>query len=561
MPNPSLAAEGLTAEFVAELRSRIHTLILPGAEAYFQAGETAYSRGNTGSKPIEMAQSYYDYQPCGVSTLGELAAGGEERALRVVQHIFNNTREYLTGWGEKEGYRFPLRRLLLHLALCYEKLHAHVSPETSAEWRETLGLAGENVLAHFNRFQERVPALDNRGFGTGINHVALGAEGVWKAGEVLGRADWQALAGDFNDRLIAYSHPDGYFEEHTNDEREGGPSLTYTPLTAGSAYIIQCWRNAVDRARFARCGALYRSLTDAGLRAMAFADERTNPHGLGPYGLAIHSLTPEGRGFLRMALDAETGTGVLGRANLQTLSRINFELDYVDLGEGALPEPFQDGTFRISMPLGVARFNGWTCGLSAMRALNRVVSPRGDYALDRQNHLYLSHAEAGVILSGAKSKYDPLWSTVRIGNDAYPVRTGTLEMAADRAVAEVFYETFSVELTWTFGAEPRLTMVSDAKGPLTAQLVLEVASDSKLCLDGSRTVELGDEDLRLDCTSVATDTWTLAADRPGAVVWPISPFNPYSAGNKSAPRSRRPLFVAEWTNQIAFVFRAKGAEK
>lgn len=352
---------------------------------------------------------------------------------------------------------------------------------------------------------------------------------------------------------------DGYFEEHTNDEREGGPSLTYTPLTAGSAYIVQQWRNAVDQERFARCGSLYRNFIDAGLRPMAFADERTNPHGVGCYGIAIHGLSAEGRGFLRLVLDPESGTVGPGRENLEYLSRLHYELAHTETGPGAYPENLCDGSFRTTMPLGVVRSDGWSIGLSAMRALNRVVSPKGDYALDRQNLLYLSHADAGVILPGTKSKYDVQWSTARIGDDAYPVRTGDLSVSTSRMSARVFYETFELQVAWEAGPEPRLTLSSNADGPIVTQLVLEAPPESVLELDGGRTVMLGEEEMRIEeVRSVASGGWEMRSDTPGALLWYLAPFNPYSAGNVSGAESRRPAFVVEWVGEVSFSFRVRG---
>ncbi|MSS73496.1 MAG: hypothetical protein EXS64_18705 [Candidatus Latescibacteria bacterium] len=446
MIDPRLAAEGLHPEFVEKVRARIRAAILPRALDYYTEGGTAYAQANPLLKKAEMSVNYYDYQACGVSVLGTLASEGNEQALALVRRIFDNTRFYMDEWRPKEGYTTPIRRAQLHLVLCYERIHGMLSPAEASEWRALLIRTAEDMLHHFHGLRERTPALDNRGFGTGINHVAIAAEGIYKTGAVLGRPDWQTLAGDFTDRLVAYGHPEGYFEEHTNDAREGGPSLVYTPLTAGCAYLVQKWRGRADRERFARCGALYRSLVDARFHALAFTDERANPHGLGSYGIALHALTPEGRGFLRMALDPDHGTVRFDGMSLEGLARMDVELGHVEFGDGAVPEPLREGTFRIAMPLGVTRSGGWTMGLSAMRALNREIAPKSDYALDRQTLLHISHERAGVILSGLKSKHDPLWSTVRIGDDAYPVRTGDLRMEAGRMVAQVFYETFSVEV-------------------------------------------------------------------------------------------------------------------
>ena len=559
-PDRNLAREGLQVDFLSRVQSEVQALILPMAEAYFREGGDAFTQESQSLKPIEKIVNYYDYQPCAVSVLGLLAAQGSERALVLVRRIFENVRYYIDDFRAEHKQALSLRRAQFHLALCYDRLRAAVPSDESEAWRDLLTRTAEDMLEYFNGLQERTTALDNRAFGTGINHVAIVAEGIWKSGDVLDRPDWQKCAGDFIDRLVAYSHPDGYFEENTNDAREGGPSLAYTPLTAGCAYMVQRWRGNLDRERFARCGVLYRNLTDTRLQPLVFTDERANPQGLRayrPYGRALHSLTREGRGFLRMSLDPETGQVPLGALTLEHLARLHLEIDHMEPGEGALPEPFHDGAFRIRLPLGVVRKNGWTMGLSALRALNREIRPKGDYALDRQSLLCLVHETAGTVLAGAKSKYDPLWSTVRIGDDAYPVRTGNLKMEADRAVAEVFYETFSAEATWIYGEHPRLVMASDAKGPLKTQLVLEIPSGTHLSLDGGRSVEIGEEEAEYTSVcSVATDAWEVSSDREGCLIWHISLFNPYSAANKSAPDARRPVFIVEWTEHVEFSFRA-----
>ena len=113
---------------------------------------------------------------------------------------------------------------------------------------------------------------------------------------------------------------------------------------------------------------------------------------------------------------------------MQHLARTYVELETMKMGEGTLPEPFHEGHHRLTLPLGVIRKNGWTAGLSAMKALNREIAPQSDYALDRQSLVCLSHATAGVILEGVKAKHNPNWSTVRNGDDAYPTQTGELNI-------------------------------------------------------------------------------------------------------------------------------------
>lgn len=557
--NPSPAREGIHAEWIEEKKTRLCQIILPAAEIYFAQGGTPFTQNNPALKKSEMVQRFYDYQPCVMSVLGTLVAAGEERALVLMRRIFDNARTCIDGWREREGYRVTFRRAQLHMALGYAQAKHIIDKREADAWRALLIRTGEDVLSHFNQFREKHPALDNRGFGTGINHVALSAEGIWKSGEILGRPDWQDMAGGFFDRLIAYGHPDGYFEEHSNDAREGGPSILYTPLTAGSAYLTQRWRGKVNRTRFETMGAFYRRFVDAHLHPMPFADERANPHRVGPYGLALHSITPEGRGFLRLILDQIDMTDpVGGDMYLQFLARVYVELSNMDTGPGAVPEPFHDGAFRLSVPLGVVRKNQWTAGISAMKALNRVQSPKSDYALDRQSLFSLSHATAGLILEGVKAKHNPDWSTVRLGDNAYPVQTGDLDVRPDGATARVIYEGFDVHIEWTLGEIARLQMTSDFKGPLTAQLPLEIGMGQTVRLNGKLDIALGEEKAQYEHISrVETDHWIAETDQPGALVWYIAPFNPYSEGNRSAPETRRASLVVTWTGSITCSFRAK----
>lgn len=543
--------EGLSTEFVEDLRSRIEVLLLPRAEEYFAPGGTAYTQNSPDLKRVEMAVNYFDYQPCAVSVLAVLAARGDRIAEMLVRRIFDNAEYYLDEWRAREGFRTSLRRSQLHLALAYETLRDTIGEELALRWRALILRTAQDMMDHFNHFEEKHPALDNRGFGTGINHVAIAAEGIWKTGRLFDQHEFCERAGGFVDRLVAYGHPDGYFEEHTNDEREGGPSLVYTPLTAGCAYIVQKWRGRADHDRFSKCGALFRNFCDSHLHATPFADERANPHGLGPYGIALHALSPEGRGFLRKALDPETNPSLTSNGRLEYLARLYFELGESERGEGTTPEPFCPGTFRIGLPLGVVRKNGWHAGVSGMRALNRVLSPDGDYALDRQTLVFLSHDQAGTILSGVKSKKNPDWSTLRIGEDAYPVRTGELD---DDFRATAHYEGFSASVSWELDDCARLIFSSESENTITSQLALEIRQGDTVELDG-QSVTLGDTTFKQTGVSmVSTGNWTITSEAPGEFDWYVAPFNPYSEANKSAPSARRPVFRVPFTGGTSFSF-------
>ncbi len=466
----------LNAEFVAECRGRIGEAIAPAMAGLYERDEPTWPEDfRPGLKRIEKCVSYYDYYACGISALAPLAAAGDGEAMRLIRNVLRNCdhyrrRIYAHPLAEGEDVvRTPLRRVLLHLALVLRDLG------------DALGEGDRRLIRKI--LEEQVPIVieHNKGFLPGEqdlhltfanNHTAIFMQGIWYCGKVLGRADWCELAREFAERFYASGHPDGYWEEHTNAQREGGPSLIYTRLTAACLYDVLDGRSQ-PREKFIAAGSMYRSLLTADNRMIRIADERTNAHGAGiGYGMALHTLTPAGRAFVMDVL----GRADWGAMSPEILAVINHEMGLMVTGPAAEPENRQPGCFRLTLPLGVVRKGGWTAGVSALRALNRVVAPGSDYALDQQAMVYLSHERMGEVLTGVKSKSDPGYSTFRVGDDAYTVRTGRLAIDEHRAEAVLHYETFEATIVWDLAGEtPRLTLRVDTDGPVTTTLTVGAA--------------------------------------------------------------------------------------
>ena len=299
------------------------------------------------------------------------------------------------------------------------------------------------------------------------NHTAVFMQGIYYCGKVFNHPEWVELARDFAERMYESIHPDGYFEENTNEAQEGGPSLIYTRLTIGSLYdVLDGKRNPRDK--FVKAGNFYRSFINYQYKMVSIADERTNcfnAKGI-DYGLAVHSLTDRGRYFIVDNLESMDFSSL----SIEALAVIYHELDLMETGNCALPENRTNGNARITLPLGVVRKNGFTAGISALYALNHKMWPTSHYALDQQNMLYLSHKKAGLILSGYKSKNDPGFSTFMIGDDAYTVRTGELEMGNGWAEAQLHYETFNAKIRWEISDTARLILSSDSDQVITTSL-------------------------------------------------------------------------------------------
>lgn len=508
----------LDRAFIDKIKRRIEKAIIPNMEKIYLHDKDIFSDAfRPGLKPIEKVVSYYDYCATGISVLAKLATNGEPRALELVGKLHTNIDYYRSHIfrhriDDRPNWDVPLRRLLLHIALAYERLSPILNPEEKQWYRELIDEQVPFAIEHCRNF---LPGEKDLHLASVNNHTAIFMQGVYYCGKIFGRTDWVELVLDFAERYFENGHADGYFEEHTNEEREGGPSLVYTPLTAGCLYDVLDGRNHL-RDKFIKAGKFYRSFVNYDFERIPIADERTNHTGKNySYGLALHSLTGQGRYYIVNGLES------IDYAQLtpEELAVIYHELDLMVEGECALPENRVDGTYRISLPLGLFRKNGFTAGISALRALNREIAGASDYALDQQNMAYLSHEKVGVILSGVKSKNNPEFSTFCIADDAYTVRTGVLELGSNWAEASLYYRTFEARIRWEITNTAKLTLSVDTNQTITTSL------------------PIGNDD------SIRTD-WDYDIRQ-------LDGFSPYSEGNRSDPVKS---LIFKWTRELVIEF-------
>ena len=463
----------LDQSFIRRHKSLIEKHILSAMEAVYLPYEEIFDDAyRPGLKYIEKVVSFYDYQATGISVLAGLAEQEDPRVLNLIKKIQRNIKYYKenifkTDVGGQWGGRIwavPLRRLLLHLALAYRKLEPTLSSE---EKKWYAGLIDEEVRLAIEHNKNFYPGERNLNLPPAItnNHTAVFMQGIYYCGQALRRPEWVELTRDFARRMYDCVQPDGYFEENTNEAHEGGPSLIYTRLTLGCLYDVLDGLHKGQEI-FVRAGNFYRSFVNHDYRMISIADERTNCHEAKgtDYGLALHSLTPRGRYFVVDNLENLD----YGQISIEGLAVIHHELDLMRTGGCRLPENRQEGNSRIRLPLGVVRKDGFTAGISALLALNRVIRPSSEYALDQQDMVYLSHAKAGLILIGYKSKDDPSFSTFRIGDDAYTVRTGELKMGQGWAEADLYYRAFKARIRWEISKTAKLVLSSDSDQMITS---------------------------------------------------------------------------------------------
>jgi hypothetical protein len=560
---------GRSSEFIEDIRRKIETIALDKSQyIYIEQGWEGFRRANKHLKEIEQELNFFDYQACVVLPLSNLARLGSSHAMQVVQEIITNTSFYLRSVQNRQlirglkrlsrlsiqrHYRTPLRRIGTYLVLSYKNLEGVLTKSEKEMWNKLMHKIAEQIVAHSNSLKPNIKEPHSSNLGIGTNHYSLMSEALWLLGKHFKNEKWYELAADFSDRLMSFAPIDGYFEEHTNIAREGGPSLRYTPLSSGAMYHIQLWKGTLKEERFFKCDEFQRNMVDQNLNVLCFADERSNDTKLRPFGIALHSLTPEGRYYLHRVL---TNGKPLDPdcLDLQGLARVYFETESMQTGSCTCSAPFENGFYRISLPLGIMRQNGWTAGLSTLKCLNRELYPNGPYALDMQNLLFLSHKRAGIILRGFKSKNNILWSTVRKGMDGYTVETGELRVDKDKLCGLSIYKNFSVQLSWYFDESITLQLLSN-ESKLTLQLPLEITWDTIVLINDSHELKIHDQNIKVEgISSISTNQWKLESSIAGDLLWPVGPFSPYNANNLADRHEQRALFSIDWSRTITVKF-------
>lgn len=550
-----IRTKALTSEFLSAMREKIELLALEKAYPYYlDVAWEGFKRKNAQLKKKEQVVNFYDYDACVISALSGAARRGSSEAMRVMRKIVENTEYYLCVVRKEQGGKLPLRRLPLHMVISYQNIEHLLSDYDMKKWNKIMYKNAKLLLRYVHKFKPGGRTPYNRTLKFGLNHYCIVCEGIWMLGDHFRKKKWKRMAVGFSNRVMSFSPLDGYFEENTNIDHEGGPSLRYSPLSAGAMYHVQLWNNTLDEERFKKCDYFQRNMVDQNLNLMCFADERSNEKYIRPFGLALHSLTPEGREFLR-AIMRTGGPLDPDTLDLQKLGRLYFEIGTMREGQGILSAPFTDGSYKLFLPLGIKRKYGWTAGLSLLKSLNREIAPHSDYALDRQNLLFLSHKKAGVILRGFKSKNDSMWSTVKSQGDAYPTENGFLRIENNRLSGRAFYAGFHVDICWSFNETIALILTSGARN-LILQLGLELCYGQIIRVNEGRAFEINEDSLKIDGVHIIeSDKWRMECDTNGRLLFPVAAFSPYTTNNQADRADQRVIFMANWSGAIRIMFR------
>ncbi|MBA3709213.1 MAG: hypothetical protein H0W83_10395 [Planctomycetes bacterium] len=418
-------------------------------------------------------------------------------------------------------------------------------------WGDRIVRACETLIAHRLQRLVGIRRFIGRIMGTSTNHVSLYVSTIHRAGEVLERPDLCSFVLPIGRALAADIHPDGYWEEHGDLLRSGGPTPSYNYLTIKGMGLMYAWtreavfRSAIDaatrfHARFAYPDASFFDLIDERVRSGHDSAPRV-------WGLFAFSHSPEGRGA---AIAHFRGWRMhhqhLEDVGPETLARHCENHLYWNPGE-VVPAPFErpDHSATMVLPAGIFRRHAWSIGLSSMRATNAEDPAYRDngFALERQKLFSIWHPRTGLLIDGSHSKHQLENSTFsslgEYANDWWPCGGSVSEEDGD-LIVRAAYKTFfaSVRVTPVDDRTLQLHFSVDpagCRGPFTAGFTLARSA--------SQARSLTDQVLELSAEAfVATGKdlgggfrygpATISGPDDFSLHWPFAPFNSYTADHK-----------------------------
>jgi hypothetical protein len=422
-------------------------------------------------------------------------------------------------------------------------------------WGDKIGRACETLISHRLDKLKGVRRFLGRIMGTSTNHVALYVSTVYRAGEVLGRKDLRDVALPIGRALAADVHPDGYWDEHSDLLRSGGPTPSYNYLTTGGMGLMYAWtreavfRSAIDaatrfHARFSYPDATFFDLIDERVRAGHDSAPRI-------WALFAFSHSAEGRGsaiahFRGWRKHVEHLEDVQG----ETLARHCENQLYWNDGE-TVPAPFErpDHSATMVLPAGIFRRKAWSVGLSAIRATNAEDPAYRDnpFGLERQKLFSIWHPKTGLLIDGSHSKHQLENSTFSAlgdyANDYWPCGGAVGEENGELTV-HAAYKTFfaSVRITVLSDVSLQIHLAVDpagCRGPFTAAFTLQKASPQTHGISG-QILDLTGEPFVVSGKDLGGGfrhgAVTISGPDDFTLQWPHAPFNSYTADHKAWPR-------------------------
>ncbi len=468
----------------------------------------------------------------------------------------------------------------LRWIITYEIMQAELSPEDDSIWTKGLllgygGVAATELTSKSNIYPGPLPGRPALKDGEVIpwvhNIPSHHATGLFLAGKLFNRPEWQQQARDYMQLVVAAQSPDGWWSEHS------GPVVAYNRVyieALGLYYSISGDESVLPA--IARGNRFHLNYVYPNGAMIETVDER-NPympltlkrdadgqaHYL-PKQVNIHPglyFSNEGR-----ALFAHQFPIVQSR-NIEEIDDVDYLYYCLTATTGDLSfDAQQEPRFRMGDQALIAREDPWLLSFSAYcceRTPNRFIQ-------DRQNLVSIYHRKAGLILGGGNTKIQPLWSTLTVGDTTLISPQGATRqsnLAPDVAVAYT-PDSCSIEEAagnqWTLqitsaGAVAELTfaIVDDAHlklgtrlmtpapdgSPAAVHLTFIRYPESPVTFSNDSTTELNaDSWEQTGLTSIAHHRWQLTIPSEAKIKWPVLPHNPYTDNGHAETEEGRLVF-------------------
>jgi hypothetical protein len=412
----------------------------------------------------------------------------------------------------------------------YRLLESQLEPTRRDRWKRAIL---DNIAALESDAAERVDFAwyQSPFIGTSPNHYAQWAQLLYLAGEMFGNAKWKDLGGRILHRFAAVEQsPDGFWGEHTPT----APTIGYDHLTLSA--IAMYYEHSKDPAALQairRSLTFHENFTYPDGTSIETMNNRNRYWGVSAWSQFAWSHFPDGRRyaeFLARFFKPESLT-------MDQLGRLAQDALYYHEGPLApIPQDKDRYAWQMSIPGGVRKAGPWTLSLSGIIETQAVSN---QFYVDRQAHLSIFHARAGLIVSGANSKRQPELATLRekLGGELLHLPTSSrLQMSEKGDRLSLAFNSFFADLLVAppSDREVDVRFVISGKGRppeeafATLQLVLHAGETLETA---RRTVTLSAEQINLGPDEIGGwirhHGWKLEVDPGARLIWPVYPFNPY----------------------------------
>jgi hypothetical protein len=282
-------------------------------------------------------------------------------------------------------------------------------PWTYSRWIRSFQLIRDAMPADRRAKWEKALLLGYTGISKQItlkriqNIPAHHAMGLYFAGEVFGKPEWQKQAAEYLHAVVAAQNPDGYWTENK------GPVIIYGFVyvdAVGTYYAASHDKSVLPALRKSATFHYYFTYPDG--TNVETVDERNPYHDIIQMPNVGFAFTPEGRSYI-----ARQSRLLKDRIPADTAASL---LLWGEEGEAASTN-VTTADFDYSLPSGdaaIRRRGPWFMVISALTT--PVPNPR--WIQDRQNFVSIYHDKVGLILGGGNTKLQPAWSNFTVGNTA-----------------------------------------------------------------------------------------------------------------------------------------------